>query len=172
MKLPEITLHKVRELQYGTDDYNKLVNSVEDELKKKEGYMGAITHGVCGVKHYVKNFPITESDLERIDKECVCNDTSKHWIICGNGHYTESPYSLNVVKDCKVCRELINIHASTFETEAMKEKRIRDAEDNHRYEESIKLIEEKKIESEAMKLAKIQLRAEQLREELMNDSEE
>ena len=171
MKLPDITLHKVRELQYGTDEYNKLVNSVEDDLKKKEGYFGAIAH-FCGVKHYVKNFPITEADLKSIDKNCVCNDTSKHWIICSNGHFTESSYSLNVVKDCKVCRELINIHASTFETEAMKEKRIRDAEDNRRYQESIKIIEEKKLESEAMKLAKIQLRAEQLREELKNDFEE
>ena len=55
MKLPDITLHKVRELQYGTDEYNKLVNSVEDDLKKKEGYLASITHAPCGVKHYVKN---------------------------------------------------------------------------------------------------------------------
>ena len=171
MKLPEITLHKVRELQYGTDEYNKLVNSVEDDLKKKEGYFGAIAH-FCGVKHYVKNFPITEDDLERIDKECVCNDTSKHWIICGNGHYTESPYSLNVVKDCKVCRELINIHASTFETEAMKEKRIRDAEDNQRYLNVEKQIKERKEQAEIEKQARILARAEQMKEEMKHDFEE
>lgn len=171
MKLPDITLHKVRELQYGTDEYNKLVNSVEDDLKKKEGYFGAIAH-FCGVKHYVKNFPITEADLKSIDKNCVCNDTSKHWIICSNGHFTESSYSLNVVKDCKVCRELINIHASTFETEDMKEKRIRDAEDNQRYLNVEKQIKERKEQAEIEKQARILARAEQMKEEMKHDFEE
>ena len=165
-----INLTKPKEIQFGTQEYFDLIEKTEGDSMKAKGFRSSIRH-FCNIKHFIENEEPTDEDLIRIDKECQCRN-GKLYTVCENGHPTETQYSLNVLKNCKKCTEIMNQYASTFETEAMKEKRIKDAEDSRRYEESQKMIKERKEQAEIEKQAQILARAEVLKEEMKNAKKE
>ena len=164
-----LNLTKPKEIQFGTQEYFDLIEKTEGDSMKAKGFKSSIRH-YCNIKHFIENEEPTEEDLIRIDKECVCNNGKLH-VVCANGHPTETQFSLSVIKSCKECQRIMNHYASTFETEAMKEKRIKDAEDNRRYQEVQEQIKARKEEAEAQRIAKLELRVEELKRELAKKEE-
>ena len=164
-----INLTKPKEIQFGTQEYFDLIEKTEGDSMKAKGFRSSIRH-FCNIKHFVKSEEPTEEDLIRIDKECQCRN-GKLYTVCENGHPTETQYTLNVLKNCKKCIQIMNQYASTFETEDMIKKREADAEDSRRYQEVQEQIKARKEEAEAQRIAKLELRVEELKRELAKKEE-
>jgi|APSaa5957512535_1039671.scaffolds.fasta_scaffold09476_9 hypothetical protein len=164
-----IELKFVRELVFGSNQFSKKIQEIEDELMKQQGYTHSSIHK-CGIIHYHKN-EITDETVNRINKDCPCakksgmNKKGLFLSVCPSGHAFYDYYSLSVMKNCKYCSELLNKEFQKDTPEKIKEmKKL--ALKNQKEEEGRKAYEKSLEDKEILKQAKILARAEILKEEM------
>ena len=151
-------------LEFGTIEYENKIREIESEKKKQEGFTHSVRHN-CSIIHWIKNKEPSQEEQDHIENTCPCKE-GKKLVLCPNGHSQRAKFDTVFIKSCPTCVSLMNEWASRWESPQMEEKRKRDAEDNRRYQEVQDQIKARKEEAEAQRIAKLELRVEELKKEL------